>query len=119
MDTVWQPREEPPVDPVETLIRAARRLLPGIQRETQEGKGAVARGFTLDLGEWGERAEVALSATIGARANFASRSVVAYLFNGSLTGIGQPRRFGGEALIDLETGAVLAMEFDMVPPARA
>ncbi len=114
MGSVWQPREDSPIEPLDALIRAARRLLPGVQ-----GQGGFSKSFLLDLGEWGERAEVALSCTLGTRSSFAGRNVVAYVFNGTVAGAGQPRRFGGEAVLDLETGAVLAMEFDTIPPARA
>jgi len=114
MGSVWQPREESPIEPLDALIRAARRLLPAVQ-----ANGAFSKSFTLDLGDWGERAEVALSGALGSRSSFAGRTVVAYVFNGSIAGAGQQRRFGGEAVLDLETGAVLAMEFDTVPPARA
>jgi hypothetical protein len=113
VDTVWKPREGVPIEPLEMLIRAARQLIPLAQGE-QNG-GQFTKTLSLDLADWGNPSEVTVRCAVGRQSTFAGRTAVEYLFAGSLTGGVQYRSFRGQAFLDVDTGAVLAMEFDTDP----
>ncbi len=112
-DPVWQPREGVPVEPRETLIRAARQLMPLVQQE-QSG-GTFTQTLMLDLADWGNPSEVKVHCTVGRRVNFVGRNALEYLFDGSIASAVQYRRFGGQAVLDIETGAVLDIDLTTNP----
>jgi hypothetical protein len=108
-DPVWQPRADVPVEPLETLIRTARQFIPLAQQE-QSG-GSFTKTLTLDLADWGNPSEVTMHCAVGRRSTFAGRTALEYLFDGSLASAKHYRSFRGQAVLDVESGAVLNIEF--------
>jgi len=112
-DPVWQPRAGAPLEPLDMLIRAARQLLPLAQQE--HSGGAFTKTLTLDLAEWGNPSEVTVRCSVGRPANLAGRTAIEYLLDGSLSSAVQHRSFRGQAVLDIETGAVLDIDFAANP----
>lgn len=113
IEAVWEPRAGTPVEPLEMLIRAARQLIPLAQQEPNGGE--FTKILTLDLAAWGNPAQATIRCRVGRRSTFNGRSALEYLFGGSLAGAGQHRSFRGQAFLDIDTGAVLAIDFNSDP----
>jgi hypothetical protein len=105
-DPVWKPPHGDSSEPLDSLIRAARRLLP-VGRSDATTRISMNRNLTLDLGEWGEAAEVSLRYTLTGAATFNGRDVIAFRFGGEIASRSGQRTFSGRAFIDQKTTAVL------------
>lgn len=109
----WRPRPTDIPEPVEALHRATCRLLATKgQTETAE------RTAVIDLGEWGNPAEIRLVCQPGQLAAHRNRSVLSYRIDGTVAAAGAARLFGGQALIDRETYAVLDLQLNIGAPIR-
>lgn len=117
-DAVWKPRDGAPIEPIDALMRAARQLIPLAQSVETTG-GRCSKTLSLDLADWGNPLEVTVNCTLGRQTAFAGRASLEFLFSGSIGGARQYRTFTGQALLDVGTGAVLAMEFDVRLAAQA
>ncbi len=115
VEQVWQPRQGVPSEPVETLIRAARNVLP-LAQGPDTLTGSIRRKFILDLAEWGNPAEVSLRCALQGVGEFGARKVLSYAMAGEVAAVGALRRFTGTAKVDVATGAFLDIEITPSAP---